>query len=174
LNTADLILHPIRLRILQTFIGDRRLSARQVCALLPDVSQATLYRHFQKLTQAKILVVIEERPIRGTVEKFYILQEQRAEIAPAELATLSRDDHQRYFATFMAILLSDFEHYLQQDDIDLERDGVGYRQIALYLSKTELTQLTKSINQALKPFLEQKPSKRRKRMLLSSIFIPGE
>lgn len=174
MSKADLVLHPIRLRILQAFIGDRRLSARQLCALLPDVPQATLYRHFQKLTQAEILVVVEERPIRGTVEKFYLLQEQHAEIPPAELATLSRDDHQRYFTTFIATLLTDFEHYLQQDDIDLERDGVGYRQIALYLSKTEFTQLTQSINQALKPFLEQKPSKRRKRMLLSSILMPGE
>jgi hypothetical protein len=141
---------------------------------LPDVPQATLYRHFQKLTQAEILVVVEERPIRGTVEKFYLLQEQHAEIPSAELATLSRDDHQRYFTTFIATLLTDFEHYLQQGDIDLERDGVGYRQIALYLSKTELTQLTQAVNQALKPFLAQKPSKRRKRMLLSSILMPGE
>jgi DNA-binding transcriptional ArsR family regulator len=174
LSKADLVLHPIRLRILQAFIGDRRLSARQLCALLPDVPQATLYRHFQKLTQAEILVVVEERPIRGTVEKFYLLQEQHAEIPSAELATLSRDDHQRYFTTFIATLLTDFEHYLQQGDIDLERDGVGYRQIALYLSKTELTQLTQAVNQALKPFLAQKPSKRRKRMLLSSILMPGE
>jgi DNA-binding transcriptional ArsR family regulator len=174
LSKADLVLHPIRLRILQAFIGDRRLSARQLCELLPDIPQATLYRHFHKLTKAELLVVVEERPIRGTVEKFYILQEQHAEIATAELATLSRDDHQRYFTTFVATLLTDFEHYLQQDEIDLERDGVGYRQIALYLSKTELTQLTESLNQALKPFLEQKPSKRRKRMLLSSILMPGE
>lgn len=159
---------------MQAFIGDRRLSARQLCALLPDVPQATLYRHFQKLTQAEILVVVEERPIRGTVEKFYLLQEQHAEIPSAELATLSRDDHQRYFTTFIATLLTDFEHYLQQDDVDLERDGVGYRQIALYLSPTELTQLTQAVNQALKPFLAQKPSKRRKRMLLSSILMPGE
>jgi DNA-binding transcriptional ArsR family regulator len=173
-NHADLILHPVRLRILQAFIGDRHLSARQLCEMLPDVPQATLYRHFQKLTQAKILTVVEERPIRGTVEKFYRLQAQNAEVSPEVLAALSREDHQRYFTTFIAALLADFERYLQRDDIDLVRDGVGYRQVALYLSEAELIQLAQSLNEALQPFLQQKPSKRRKRVLLSSILIPGD
>lgn len=155
-------------------MGDRVLSARQLCELLPDVPQATLYRHFQKLVQAKILIVIEERPIRGTVEKFYRLQEKNAEISPDTLATLSREDHQRYFTTFVATLLTDFERYLQRDDIDLVRDGVGYRQVALYLSEAELDQLAQSLNEALQPFLKQKPSKDRQRVLLSSILMPGD
>jgi DNA-binding transcriptional ArsR family regulator len=173
-NQADLILHPVRLRILQAFIGDRRLSARQLCEILPDVPQATLYRHFHKLAQAGILTVAEERPIRGTVEKFYSLQEQNAELLPEELKALSREDHQRYFTTFVATLLTDFEQYLQREEIDLVRDGVGYRQVALYLSDEELDQLTQALNDALTPFLKKKPSKRRKRFLLSSIFMPGD
>lgn len=173
-DKADLILHPIRLRILQAFIGDRHLSPRQLCEILPDVSQATLYRHFNKLTQTGVLVVVAERPVRGTVEKFYRLQEQHTELSPEDLAVLSREDHQRYFTTFVATLLTDFEQYLQRDDIDLARDGVGYRQVALHLSEEELSELTQSLNEALKPFLKNKSSKRRKRFLLSSILMPGD
>jgi DNA-binding transcriptional ArsR family regulator len=171
-NKADLILHPVRLRILQAFIGDRHLSARQVCEMLPDVPQATLYRHFHKLAQAGILTVAEERPIRGTVEKIYSLQEQNTELLPEDLEALSREDHQRYFTTFIATLLTDFEQYLQREEIDIRR--VGYRQVALYLSNEEFDQLTQALNEALTPFLKKKPSKRRKRFLLSSIFMPGD
>lgn len=155
-------------------IGDRHLSARQLCEILPDVPQATLYRHFQKLTQAGILTVVEERPIRGTVEKLYALQEQNTELSPEEIAALSREDHQRYFTTFIATLLTDFEQYLQRENIDLVRDGVGYRQVALHLSEEELAQLTEALNRTLKPFLQKKPSKRRQRFLLSSILMPGD
>jgi DNA-binding transcriptional ArsR family regulator len=171
---ADLILHPIRLRILQAFIGDRQLSPRQLCEILSDVPQATLYRHFNKLTQAGILTVVAERAVRGTVEKFYSLQEQNAELSSQDLAVLSREDHQRYFIAFIATLLTEFEQYLQRDEIDLEKDGVGYRQVALHLSEEELEQLTQSLHETLKPFLENKPSKQRERFLLSSILIPGD
>ncbi|MBF2050508.1 MAG: helix-turn-helix domain-containing protein [Elainella sp. C42_A2020_010] len=173
-DKADLILHPIRLRILQAFIGDRHLSARQLCEILPDVPQATLYRHFHKLTHAGILTVVEERPIRGTVEKLYRLQAQNTELSPDELAALSRDDHQRYFTIFIATLLTDFERYLQRDDLDLDRDGVGYRQVALYLNQAELDQLSQALHEALKPFLKKKHSQQRRRFLLSSILMPGD
>jgi DNA-binding transcriptional ArsR family regulator len=171
---ADLILHPIRLRILQEFIGDRHFSPRQLCEILSDVPQATLYRHFKKLTQAGILIVVAERSVRGTVEKFYSLQEQEAELSPQDLAVLSREDHQRYFIAFIATLLTDFEQYLQREEIDLEKDGVGYRQVALHLSQEELDRLTESLRETLKPFLKNKPSKQRQRFLLSSILIPGD
>ncbi len=173
-NKPDLILHPIRLRILQAFIGDRHLSPRQLCQMLPDVPQATLYRHFNKLAQAGILIVAAERPVRGTVEKFYSLNEPNAELLPEDIAVLSREDHQRYFTAFIATLLTGFEQYLQRDEINLVKDGVGYRQVALHLSEEELAQLAQSLNEALKPFLKKKPSKRRQRFLLSSILMPGD
>jgi Helix-turn-helix domain len=43
-DKAELILHPVRLKILQALVGDRVLSTRQLGQLLPDVAQATLYR----------------------------------------------------------------------------------------------------------------------------------
>ncbi|MBD2253831.1 helix-turn-helix domain-containing protein [Nostoc parmelioides] len=173
-SKADLILHPVRLKILQAFVGDRHLSARQLCEILPDIPQATLYRHFQKLVQAELLTVVAEHPIRGTVEKFYSLQEQNTELLPEELAALTGADHQRHFTAFVVSLLTEFEAYLQRDEIDLVKDGVGYRQIALHLSDEELAELTQSLNQVLVKFLHQKPSKQRKRFLLSSILIPGD
>lgn len=155
-------------------MGDRPLSARQLCEILPDVPQATLYRHFHKLALAGILTVVEERPVRGTVEKFYSLQAQKAELSADQLSALSREDHQRYFTTFIATLLANFEQYLQQDEIDVVRDGVGYRQVALYLTEAELVQLSQVLNQALMPFLKHKPSQQRQRFLLSSILMPGD
>jgi DNA-binding PadR family transcriptional regulator len=171
-SKADLILHPIRWRIIQSFVGRSELSARQVCAILTDVPPATLYRQFQKLAQAELITVVAEKSVRGTVEKIYALQEQNVELSPAELKKLSHEDHQRYFTLFVVSLLADFDRYLQQDVIDLAQDGVGYRQVAINLSVEELGELTQALQGALKPFLQQKLTKKRQRFLFSTIVMP--
>ena len=71
-STVDLILHPVRLRILLA-LADNHWSARQIAQVMPDVAQATLYRHINALAEGNILQIVEERPVRGTVEKVYAL-----------------------------------------------------------------------------------------------------
>src|SRR6266542_2260634 len=44
-TSAELLLHPVRLRIVQTFLGDRALTTSQLRAELPDVPPASVYRH---------------------------------------------------------------------------------------------------------------------------------
>jgi predicted ArsR family transcriptional regulator len=177
-NKADLILglilHPIRWRIIQAFIGRPQLSARQVCEILVDVPPASIYRHFQKLAQAEFITVVSEKPVRGTMEKFYALQEEDIEVPTDELRKLSHEDHRRYFSLFAMSLLTDFDRYLQQETIDLRKDGVKYDQITLNLSSEEREQLAESLRSALQPFLQKKPTKKRKRFSFSTIFMLGE
>ena len=44
MSSADLLLHPIRLRIIQTFLGDRQLTTAQLHTEIPTVAPATPYR----------------------------------------------------------------------------------------------------------------------------------
>jgi DNA-binding transcriptional ArsR family regulator len=76
-SKVDLILHPIRMRIIMALAGER-WTARQIAAALPDVAQATLYRHINALAEGGILRIVEERPVRGMVEKVYALADKRA------------------------------------------------------------------------------------------------
>ncbi len=64
----DLLLHPVRQRILLATAG-RRVTAQQLVNAMPDVPQATLYRNINKLAGAGLLVVVGERRVRNTVEK---------------------------------------------------------------------------------------------------------
>jgi DNA-binding transcriptional ArsR family regulator len=169
---ADLILHPVRMRLLVT-LARRQLTARQLSELLPDVPQATLYHHLGILTRAGLLRVVSERQVRGTVEKLYALADDNASLGPPDLANASRDDHLRYFTIFVTTLLGDFARYLQQDaPIDLFADGAGYRETPLYLSDEELAQAAAAVNQALLPFLSHQPAPHRRRRLLATIMFP--
>jgi DNA-binding transcriptional ArsR family regulator len=173
-NKAELILHPVRLKILQVLAGDRVLSTRQLAQLLPDVAQATLYRQVQKLLQAGILAIDSEQPSRGTIERFYRFEEGNAKLSDAEVAALSHDDHRRYFTTFVAMLMTDFERYLQRETLDLYADGVGYHQVALHLNAAEMEEFARSLNALIKPFLKHQPGSDRQRILFSTILMPGD
>jgi len=171
-SRANLILHPVRMRLLAA-LGRRELTARQLGALLPDVPQATLYHHLSTLTRAGLLRVASERQVRGTVEKAYTLVQEHVLLSPNDLANASRDEHLHYFTVFLAMLLGDFARYLQQDGpIDLFADGAGYRETAFYLSDEEFAQAAAALNQALLPFLSYQPSPERRRRLMALIVFP--
>ena len=72
--SADLLLHPVRLRIVKAFLGDRALTTGQLAAELDDVPPGSLYRHVALLAKAGVLQVVAERRVRGAVERTYTLR----------------------------------------------------------------------------------------------------
>lgn len=172
-SRTDLILHPVRIRLLAQ-LARRQLTARQLSELLPDIPQATLYHHLGTLTRAGLLRVVSERQVRGTVEKLYAIADDNAALGPADLAHATRDDHLRYFTVFVAMLLGDFARYLRQDaPIDLFADGAGYRETPFYLSDDEFAQAAAAVTQALLPFLKNQPAPHRRRRLFALITFPA-
>src|SRR6266545_1576561 len=99
---ADLLLHPVRLRILKAFLGDRALTTTQLAAELDDVPAGSLYRHVALLTKAGILQVVAERRIRGAVERTYTLRLFAAQVGPAEAAAMTPEEHSQAFIAFVA------------------------------------------------------------------------
>ena len=171
---GDLLLHPIRLRIIQGLV-DRELTPLQLADNLADVPQATLYRHLNKLVDAGIVKVVSERQVRGTVEKVYTVVRSAATLSAADLAKASREDHMRYFTTFVAGLLHDFSNYLHQEkELDFIKDGTGYSQTPLYLSEAEFLKMVAELQVVLLPLTANQPTPERRRILLTTILMPSE
>ena len=110
--SADLLLHPVRLRILQAFLGDRALTTTQLADELDDVPAGSLYRHVALLTKAGVLQVVAERRVRAVVERTYTLRLLAARVGPAEAVAMTPEEHSRAFLVFVAGLLADFDRYL--------------------------------------------------------------
>jgi DNA-binding transcriptional ArsR family regulator len=172
MKKAELILHPVRLRMIQAFVGGSKMTAQQLQDRLGDVPQATLYRHLKKLVDAGVLVVAEEIPNRGTLEKVYMLPERAAEISEEELRRASPDDHLVYFMNFLASMIGEFGRYIQRPGIDLVKDGVGYRQYAVHLSDEENMELLMSIRELLVKAMQKEPAAHRRRRLIGFIDFP--
>src|SRR5512137_805812 len=96
-NLLDELLHPVRMRIVMALAGDQELTPLQLAEQLDDIPLATLYRQISRLAKAGILNVVEERPVRGTLEKVYGLNRAaELNLGPEAIAHLSKQDHLRY------------------------------------------------------------------------------
>jgi DNA-binding transcriptional ArsR family regulator len=171
MTRADLIIHPIRMRIIIA-LNDRKLTPKQLAAELKDVAPATLYHHLNLLTDAGITRVVEERLVRGTLrEKVYTLSDASTILSPDQIAGASKDELLQYFLVFVSKLIGDHARYL-----DLKESGyygdAGYQQHPVFLSDEEFVQFLQELNAALLPWLKKEPAPGRRQCLLTTILIP--
>ena len=169
---VTLVLHPVRLRIIQALLGGRHLTTAQLGDELPEVTTATLYRQVATLADAGVLVSVGERRVRGAVERTWELQLDSARVSADDLARMSPEEHRRAFAAFVAGLLAGFDGYLARGDIDFERDRVGYRQAALWLTDAETDEFLTGIRGLAARFVGNGPGDGRVRRVLSTVLIP--
>ncbi|MCF2526995.1 helix-turn-helix domain-containing protein [Yinghuangia soli] len=174
MDTVDLLLHPVRLRIVHTMSGGRTLTTSQLCALLPDISKATLYRHVSLLADGGLLEVAGEQRVRGAVERRYRLRRERAVIDAETAASLPPEGHRRVFAVAMATLLAEFNAYLDRPGAAPAADLVGYRQHAMWVSRDELAAMIDEMRDVLMRRIANEPSAERTRYLISPILFPAE
>jgi DNA-binding transcriptional ArsR family regulator len=170
----DLLLHPVRIRIIQALAGGRHLSPGELADELVDVPPATLYRHINTLADAGVLAVAGERPARGTPERVYALVEGAASPSAEDLATATPEDHMRWFTMFVASLIGDFGRYLARERIDVAADGVGYRQVPLQLTDQEFAELAGRLNAAIAPVVGNRPAPGRRRRMLTTVVMPTD
>ena len=78
------------------------------------------------------------------------------------------------FMTFVAGLLGDFDRYLAREDVDFERDLVGYRQAVLNLSDEELLDLVRELGEVLAPRMALAEGPGRRRRIFTTVLVPGK
>jgi AcrR family transcriptional regulator len=171
-SSADVLLHPVRLRIVKTFLGDRGMTTAQIAAELGDVPTGSLYRHIAILTRAAVLEVVAERRVRGTVEKTYRLRMLAAHMQPDEVVAMSIEDHTQAFMAYVAGLLGDFDRYLTHDPTP-GRDGADYRVNAMWLTDSEFADFMRDLKEVFFARLANKATKERRRRMFYHVLLPA-
>lgn len=170
-SKADLLLHPVRLRIvLEASTGP--LTASDLARRLPDIAQATLYRHIATLADEGVLEVVAERRVRGGVERTFRLVADTAGLGPVDAASLTPDEYLTGFVTFVAGLVTAFERYIRSPGAALDTDPVGYRQTALHLTDEEMHSLLKELGEVLRPYATRDAAPDRRTVRLSVAVVP--
>jgi len=174
MNVTELLLHPVRLRVVHALSGGRELTTGELCNRMPEVSTVTVYRHVAMLLEAGFLEVADEHRVRGAVERRYRLRQGRPSIDAESAAAMSLEDHRRGFAVAMAVLIAEFNAYLDHEGANPTADVVSYRQVTLWLSPNELSEIIKELLTVLEPHLNNQPAPGRVPYRLSPILFPIE
>lgn len=163
-------MHPVRLRIIQT-VGTRRVTTTELRASLPDVPQATLYRHVAALVEADVLSVVEERRVRGAVERTLALGGQMAHVDHAELREMDEQDLRRSFLTFLANLGETFDRASAEGVDGTFRDFLGFGQVQLHVRTEDLAEIQARLGELLAPYLTDEVAGSRT-VTLTTVLLP--
>jgi DNA-binding transcriptional ArsR family regulator len=172
MDVVNLLLHPVRLRIVHALSGGAELTTSQLLEQIPDVSKVTMYRHISTLYDAGFLDVTGEHRVRGAVERQYRLRQDRPTIDSDAAGKMSAQEHRMGFASAMAVLIAEFNLYLDREGSDPLADGVSYRQGILWLTRDELAAVTGELLDVLRMPLTNLPAPDRLPYLLSPVIFP--
>ncbi len=173
-DPLDLLLHPVRLRIVYAMSGGRVRSTTELCASLADVPKTAVYRHVGLLAEGGILEVAGEQRVRGAVERHYRLRRDGTTVDDAAAASMSLDDHRHGFATAVAALHAEFNAYLDRPGADPTADRIGYRQGVVWLTDAEATELLDDLRATFATRATHSPAPGRSPRLFSLIQFPAD
>ncbi|MDZ5710751.1 helix-turn-helix domain-containing protein [Jeotgalibacillus sp. HH7-29] len=168
-SKADLIMHPVRMKIIQ-HLSKGPATVAELLDVLEEIPQATLYRHLNTLKKGNILTVTNEKQIRGTTEKTYALQVNGSRITPEEGSKLTKDEHMNMFTTFFANLMRQTEEFFD-GDVDLTKDIYGFSQVDLHLNEQEWETFKEELYQVIKPYTQNSRRSDTKKITMAQFFV---
>lgn len=173
MKKADLLLHPVRMRIIQQLLVGEPQTILQLVESLGNVPQATLYRHMKLLLDAGLIEVVKVNKIHGQEERVYAAVKENLSIQQSEAYSSSQEDHLRYFSVFHANLLQQATAYLSCVPVEnYEKDGFGYWNAPLHMTDEEFADFKAGMNELLEKVAANTPAPERKARLFASLIIP--
>ncbi len=168
---ADLILHPVRYRILQVLL-DRQLNTQQIAQEMPQIPLSSIYRHLKTLLDSGLVQVMETNLVKGIEERIYTVG-VLPHISGDEYQNYSKDETQRFFAAYLSFLLSGFTNFLfSREQIDYEKEKVGFTDHVFYVTPEEMDAFGAELQKLFLALQENEPEGERQRQFLSIITFP--
>lgn len=131
-SKADILLHPVRMKIVQTLMGSNKegLTPLEMANIIKDVPQATLYRHIQKLSEANIIRVLKEEKVRAVTEKHYVFNMEEANLDEEEWENYTDSEKLNYYSYYQLWLFNQYQNYLDNIEKDTNASDASTFSIA--------------------------------------------
>ena len=158
------------MRVVVALAGGTPMTVQQLAAQLGDVPAATLYRHVGALAAAGMLDVVGERPVRGTIERTYALDRDRAGLGPADVASASSDQLVQAFSTFAASLVTAYAGFVNEPGA--VAGEAAWFVTPLHLTDEQFAAFGAELQGVLQRALTSPPGPGSRRRTLATILIP--
>lgn len=170
-DTTDIIMNPVRQRIIQFLLINKQGTTKQIQISLSDVPSASLYRHIKKLCDYGFIKVVEEKRVRGTIEKTYAIEPQ-----PFSQEPTNKDLSSLFYSYLLSLQGSFIEYFADKTHSPetAQKDILSLTTSTLMLSDDEYMLLLKKIGELIFEVAEYKPNENRKQRRLTFISSPPE
>jgi DNA-binding transcriptional ArsR family regulator len=162
---VDIIMNPVNQRIAQYLILNKTGTVNDIATELSDVSKPSLYRHIKMLLDAGLIEVVEEKAVRGTVQKTYALV-----VSP--LGEPSQKDIAQLVSYTLMSVMASFMTYFAREDVDMRKDMLSVSSSTLMLSDSEFMEMLGKIGEVFNGYIRNKPGEGRKPRNLVFISAP--
>lgn len=163
---------PLNSKLLIEIYERKQVTTADLLKKFSDISQATLYRHLKKMLNDDVIKVVEENPIRGTVEKVYALN---YDINASWKNMRDSNDSQKlmqYINYSLLGILKEFQEYTAKEDIDIKGDGTGIIIAPIYATFEELNCARNKFFEILNELESNKPQGERKLYNICTVITP--
>ncbi len=178
LEQVKLLADPLRLRILELFKGGESLTTKQVADVLEE-KPTKLYHHVEQLEKAGLINLVETRPNRGIVEKYY-LAAARTFVVDPKLFTGSESEEARgvlasVFSSVLEAARSQIQQSLASGLIapDSERQPIIVH-LPIRGGDKEIGKINRALEACIKKIQNETKEKGEKKYALLVAFYPVE
>lgn len=160
----ELVLHPVRLRVLQHLRLAGEATAKEVATVMEDVPRATVYRHVKALEEGGAIEVVRTRRVRGATEKTY---------APSpRVVNPSSQDARALSAALHLESMGAMDAYLADGSADLAADRVFFQPARFWATDEEYDALLSRIKEAIEGTLGNAAEEGRRLRTLALVSAP--
>jgi hypothetical protein len=149
MEIAEVVMNPVRQRIFQYFLLHETGTVKELKKALPDIPNASLYRHIKILTDRSILMVVGENRIRGTVESVYRLNKD---------AMSTEDESGNAVQMSLLGICASFARYFAGGNVDPQKDMLLLTNCTLLLTDEEFMGFLSEINEIALKYMKVKPT----------------
>ena len=166
-NINEIILNPVRMRIIQELSTVQTITANELCERISDVPRTTMYRHINILIDNNILSVISEKKVRGSLERTIALN-----IPEVSKHNTIENAAENAFG-FLMSNYAKFHKYFNGENPDPAKDKIFLNNAVLMMSDAEFDQFTEELRQLILKY-NVESTERRKARDISIISSPVE
>ncbi len=152
---------PVRIQVMQYLQIHGEATTKQISEAIQNVPAPTLYRHINTLLKEDVLMVKEERKVRGSLERLLTINQNK--FTAMENSGVADAAYQ-----FLMEIYARFQTYSKKPDTDPRKDGLSMRTRMFCLTDEELDALIRDIGAVMDKYGEKSGGKERSISFISA------
>lgn len=153
--------NPVRIRVMQYLQTHGEATTKQISEAISDVPAPTLYRHINTLLKEEVLLVKEERKVRGSLERLLAVNVEK--ISAAADSNISETAYQ-----FLMELYMKFQKYGCKDNANPQKDRLSLRTCILTLTDDSFDKFMQDISAVIDKYQAEENGKLRSVSFISA------